>query len=305
VYLGLARGISPLVELRRLIRSRRPDDLSPIDTARVPHEVRPLVGAFNAMMHRLAANLGAQKRFIADAAHQMRTPLTGLKMQTELAINETDPEQLRRLLPNLALSTNRACHLINQLLMLARAESHGGAPAIHHTVDLEALVVETASAMVFQARAKRIDLELIRPQAAVIIRGDALMLRELIKNLLDNAIKYTPDNGHVVVRLQAHDQAVIEIEDDGIGIPPAERPHVFERFYRVLGTASEGSGLGLSIVREIANQHQATVELAGNPSGKGCLARVCFPLVMPAAANSAEHGEFMSRHGRVALAREA
>jgi two-component system sensor histidine kinase TctE len=286
LFLGLRRGLLPLSDLQHRISKRRSNDLSPIETTRVPHELRPLIGAFNAMMKRLEANVAAQKRFIADAAHQIRTPLTGLKMQTELALTETDPDHLRRILPMLALSTGRACHLINQLLLLARAESTSALSVFKQFVDLEALFVETASLHLGQARAKQIELEFRRPTVPVRIKGDPLMLSELLKNLLDNAIKYTPSGGRIRISLSAAESAVLEIQDSGIGIPAADRPHVFERFYRVIGTPAEGSGLGLAIVREIANHHRAEVELLDNPEGTGCRVRVVFPLALAPAANT-------------------
>ena len=284
LHLGLRRGLSPLAQLQKRIHHRRPNDLSPIDIERAPLEVRPLLCAFNSMMQQLATSLTAQQRFIADAAHQLRTPLTGLKMQAELAVNEHDPETLRKLLPNLAASTNRACHLVNQLLVLARAEAGAGPPAPIRQVDLESVCVQTASDLVPQARAKRIDIEFQRPSDRVTVAGDAFLLAELIKNLLDNAIKYTPPGGDVVLRLHASDHAVIEVLDNGVGVTEVDREHVFDRFYRVLGSESEGSGLGLPIAREIAARHQASVELLDNPSGRGCLARVRIPLAPRGAA---------------------
>jgi two-component system sensor histidine kinase TctE len=277
VYMGLMRGIAPLRLLQLRIHRRRPSDLSPIPAKRVPEEVRPLVVAFNQMMGRLEENLQAQQRFIAQAAHQMRTPLTGLKTQTELALAETDPVQMHRALELIAESTDRAAHMINQLLILARAEaSH---EKLHKvvTLDLDALARSVTEEWVVRAMAKGIDLGFESSSANLLINGVPLLLRELLTNLVDNAIKYTPPGGHVTVRARAGREAVLEVEDDGIGIAVEERASIFERFYRVLGTDAEGSGLGLAIAAEIAELHQARIDLLTASQGTGSLFRVSFP----------------------------
>lgn len=277
VWIGLGRGIEPLNRLGRLIRRRLPTDLSPIPTAGVPEEVKPVICAFNDMMARLEQNLQAQQRFIGDAAHQLRTPLTGLKMQTELALTETDPENMRILLRQIAESTDRAAHLTSQLLALARAESsHEKTHAIEQ-VDLEALMRQVALEWVPAAMEKKIDLGFEGTGWPLQVSGNPVLLRELAVNLIDNAMKYTPQGGRVTVRARATEFAVIEVEDDGPGIPDNERELVFERFYRVLGNEAPGSGLGLAIVREIAELHLGSVQLKPSPSGRGTLAQAVFP----------------------------
>lgn len=286
-YLGLRRGILPLVRLQKRIRTRCTSDLTPLAIERAPLELRPLISAFNGAMQQLKDHLRAHQRFIADAAHQLRTPLTGLRMQTELALRERDPEQLRALLPALAKSTERVCHLANQLLMLARAE---GAPVVltaGQTVTLAPLLAEVISDLVPRATEKNIDIDFTGPAAPLLVQGDAMLLAEMFKNLLDNAIKYAHHDGRISIRLQGGDEASVEIQDYGIGISPAELPHVFDRFYRVLGTRTDGSGLGLPIAREIALRHRGHVELAPNPDGPGCVARVRLPRA-PAMAPHAE-----------------
>lgn len=277
VWFGLSRGIAPLNRLGSAIRRRLPTDLSPIPTSGVPEEVKPVIHAFNDMMARLEQNLQSQQRFIADAAHQMRTPLTGLKMQTELALTETDPENMRTLLRQIAESTDRAAHLISQLLALARAEaSHEKTHAIER-VDLEALAREVTLEWVSCAMEKKIDLGFEGTGWPLQVDGNALLLRELIVNLIDNAVKYTPRGGRVTVRTRASEFAVLEVEDDGPGIPESERDLIFERFYRVLGNEAPGSGLGLAIVREIAELHRGSVQLKPGPDGRGTLAQAIFP----------------------------
>jgi two-component system sensor histidine kinase TctE len=276
VYVGLSRGIAPLSRLQAHIRRRRPGDLSPIRQAPVPEEVRPLVIAFNEMMGRLESNLQAQQRFIAQAAHQMRTPLTGLKLQTELALTETDPTQVRNSLKQIAESAERASHLINQLLMLAQAEASHEKVHRVEPVDLEALARAATQEWVIRALAKSIDIGFEGTHWPLMIEGVPLLLRELITNLIDNALKYTPEGGKVTVRTRAIEFAVLEVEDNGIGIAPEEHVLIFERFYRALGTSADGSGLGLPIVAEIAELHRALIEVASVTEG-GTLFRVTFP----------------------------
>lgn len=277
VWVGLTRGIAPLNHLQSRIRRRRPTDLSPITPASVPEEVRPLIVSFNDMMARLEENLQAQQRFIADAAHQMRTPLTGLKMQTELALDETDPETLRFFLKQIAESTDRASHLINQLLSLARAEASSEKVYTVEHIDVEAIVREVAHDLFPYALAKKIDFGVEYSGHLLLVDGNTVLLREMIKNLIDNAIKYTPQGGSVTARVRTAGAVIFEVEDTGIGVPDSDREWIFERFYRVLGSGESGSGLGLPIVREIAELHSATVSLNANPTGQGSIAQVVFP----------------------------
>ncbi len=281
VWLGLSRGIAPLNRLQTLIQRRRPADLSPIDPSGVPEEVRPVIIAFNDMMLRLDENLQAQRRFVADAAHQMRTPLAGLRAQTELALTETDPVALRTSLEGILISTQRAARLINQLLALARAEASSSASSLFEPIELEALVREVAAEFVPRAIEKGLDLGAETSGWPLVIDGSPVLLRELLRNLVDNAIKYTPRGGKVTVSSGFDPErplaATIAVQDDGPGIPPEDRDRVFERFYRVLGSGVEGSGLGLPIVREIAELHGGKVYLADSPEGRGACFCVEFP----------------------------
>jgi two-component system sensor histidine kinase TctE len=276
VWLGLTRGLAPLNRLQLRIRQRRPDDLSPINLRSVPEELKPMVAAFNDMMARLDDNLDAQQRFIAAAAHQLKTPLTGLKTQTELALQETDCVQLHDYLQRIAAGVDRASHLTYQLLQLARAEASHEQPHAMEPVDLEELALAVTAHCVPRALARNIDLGFEEAGAEMKISGVPLLLREMIDNLVDNAIKYTPTGGRVTVRLRAAPDWALEVEDTGIGIAEEDRPRVFERFYRVLGTDAEGSGLGLAIVREIAELHRARIEVLPGPGGQGTLIRVHF-----------------------------
>ena len=256
VWFALARGLSPLAQLQERIRARRPDDLSPIDSRQVPEEISPLVGSLNDMLGRLSQTIDMQKRFIADAAHQMKTPLAGMRMQSELALRQVDPDEIHRSLEQLAKSSESATRLVNQLLALARAENqpHAGAPLV--PTDLAALARDTVRDWVQASFAYQIDLGFEPPgdDAGITIAANPLMLRELLSNLIDNALRYTGAGGSVTVRVRSDagsstGAALLEVEDTGPGIAPAERGRVFERFYRILGSGAPGSGLGLAIVR--------------------------------------------------------
>jgi two-component system sensor histidine kinase TctE len=268
VWFALTRGLSPLAELQQRIRDRRPDDLSPIESGQVPEEISPLVRSLNDMLERLAQTIHMQKRFIADAAHQMKTPLAGMRMQSELALRETNQEEIHRSLEQLLKSSQSATRLVNQLLALARAENQTPEAKSFELLELSEVARNVVQDWVQASFARRIDLGFEQPGHAVMVRGNPLMLRELLSNLIDNALRYTPPSGSVTVRVRTIDgqrRALLEVEDTGPGIPPAERSHVFERFYRILGSNAEGSGLGLAIVREIAQQHDAEVEILHNP----------------------------------------
>ena len=283
VWFALSRGLSPLAELQERIRARPQDDLSPIDPRQVPEEISPLVGSFNDMLERLAQTVEMQKRFIADAAHQMKTPLAGMRTQSELALRQVDPDEIHRSLEQLAKSSESATRLVNQLLALARAENQPHAGLAFEELDLGQLARATVQDWVQASFAHGIDLGLEPPDEPVLIAGNPLMLRELLSNLIDNALRYTPQGGSVTVRVRrdgAH--ALLEVEDTGPGIAPSERANVFERFYRILGSNVQGSGLGLAIVREIAQQHGAEIDIFNNPRSHaprfpGSLFRLTFP----------------------------
>jgi two-component system sensor histidine kinase TctE len=266
VWLGVQRGLAPLADLSAEIRSRSARDLRPIDPAHAPEEARPLVGALNQLFGQVAESSGNQQRFLANAAHQLRTPLAGLRAHAEIALAQGMPEAQRAQLEQVRLATIRTARLANQLLALARAEP-GGTRVDAASVNLRAVVEGAADEWVHRALAKGIDLgfDLVDAQVA----GDALLLREALANLVHNALEYTPHGGRVTVRTGVRNSApFLEVEDDGPGIPPAERDQVLERFYRVAGTAGTGSGLGLSIVREIAAAHGARIYI-GEGEGEG------------------------------------
>ncbi|MFZ9430410.1 MAG: sensor histidine kinase [Burkholderiaceae bacterium] len=282
VWMALTRGLAPLEVLQRLIRARRSQDLSPIDEREAPEEVAPLVSAINDLLSRLEQSVATQKRFLADAAHQLKTPLAGLRMQAELAQREIaqggDPQQARRSLQQIARASQNATRMVNQLLALARAEDPEQALR-RQLVDLNDIAFETVEDFVQRALDRHIDLGYEAPpppppgRPAITVQGQPVLIRELVRNLVDNALIYTPEGGAVTVRV-LHDYygrvAVLQVEDNGVGIAEAERELVFQPFYRALGTEVDGSGLGLAIVREIAERHGAAggVEDA-RPRGPG------------------------------------
>jgi two-component system sensor histidine kinase TctE len=288
VWHVVGRALAPLSTLRDEIGSRSHRDLSALPDEGMPLEVRPLIRAMNELLQRLSEALASQQRFIADAAHQLRTPIAGLKTQTELALRQAPSGEAQATLKQLRTATEQATRLVNQLLSLARAEPPIGRVRATERIDLVTLARETASEWVPRALARRIDLGFDDPGAPVYVEGDAFQLREMLNNVLDNAVRYTDSGGQVSVRVGIEDSApTIAVEDDGPGIPEPERTRVFERFYRVLGTGVEGCGLGLAIVKEIAQQHGAEVTLAPGANGKGTVVRIVFRARRAVAASHA------------------
>nr|WP_295773609.1 sensor histidine kinase N-terminal domain-containing protein [Rhodoferax sp.] len=278
VWLALVQAIKPLNHLEERIRARSPDDLSPLDAEAVPLEVAPLVSSVNDLLMRLKDSVATQKRFLADAAHQLKTPLAGLRMQADLAQREgANAEDLKQSLRQIGRSSIRATHTVNQLLALARAESSGTAMS-QQPCNLVRVTMEVVRDCVPRAMDKHIDVgyEGAEPDDAdVTIMGNPTLLKEMVRNLMDNAINYTPSNadkpGVITARVLKDPFSkvlVLQVEDSGPGIPAAERELVFQPFYRVLGTEADGSGLGLPIVLEIARQHQASVTVEDSRPGQ-------------------------------------
>jgi two-component system sensor histidine kinase TctE len=272
VWLALVRGIKPLSELEERIRARKPDDLSPLDDKAVPMEVAPLVLSVNDLLERLKDSIVTQKRFLADAAHQLKTPLAGLRMQADLAQRSgSSEEDLKKSLQQIGRASVQATHTVNQLLSLARAEG-GGASVPQQACDMVRLVSDVLQDSLPRAMDKGLDLGYEGVDAdtpGVKVNGNPILLKEMVRNLVENAINYTPSTperpGVITVRVLVDPYSkalVLQVEDNGPGIPVPERDLVFQPFYRALGTNVDGSGLGLPIVKEIAQQHGATVSIA-------------------------------------------
>jgi two-component system sensor histidine kinase TctE len=278
VWYALKRGLMPLELLRQEVAQRSRDDVSLLDEKKAPLEVRPLIDAVNDLLQRLKQAMDSQKRFVADAAHQLRTPFAGLKTQAELALRESDPERVRHALRQILTSSERCSHLVNQLLSLARNEPGGHTYSSFETLDLNRLAQETAMQWVPEALKKNIDLGFEGSNQVLPVRCDAIGLQEMIGNLLDNAIRYTPPGGTVTLRAGYEEgSAVLRVEDNGPGISEEHRGQVFERFYRILGSDQVGSGLGLAIVHEVVKLHGANIQLMEGVGGHGTLIAVHFP----------------------------
>ena len=265
VWFGLKQGLRPLTQLRHRINERLPGDMSPINPKQIPEEIGPLVETFNDLLARLNETMNAQRRFIGDAAHQLKTPLAGLRTQAELALRETNRADLKIGLRQLSRSAEQTARLVDQLLALARAEHHRIGLQMH-SVDLDSLAKEVCADWVVAAIARNIDLGFDGVGKTPSVEGHTIVLREMLNNLIDNALKYTPAGGRVTVRVfgSALGGVRLEIEDNGVGISEADQHLIFDRFYRVLGNASDGSGLGLAIVKEIAEQHNAQITLVSH-----------------------------------------
>jgi two-component system sensor histidine kinase TctE len=279
VWAGVVHGLSPLERLRRTVASRAYGDWRPVGVEGVPGEVRPLLESLNALVAQLDRALTIQNRFISDAAHQLKTPITVLRTQLELALREDDPARMRAALEKSSAGLDRLSRVVSQLLSLARNEPEAGASAVLVPLDLDALALEVATEWVPEAMKKRVDLGFEPAPGPVTIRGDAARLRELFDNLLDNAVRYSREGGRVTVRVGADPVPTVDINDDGPGIPPDERERVFQRFHRLLGSGQDGSGLGLAIAQEIARIHGGAISLRDDSDGIGNTFSVTFPPV--------------------------
>jgi two-component system sensor histidine kinase TctE len=277
VWLGVVRGLRPLARLQAAVAARSHRDRSPLSAEGVPGEVSPLLEAMNDLLARLDRALTLQGRFIADAAHQLKTPIAALRAQYEVALREPDAARMREALRQLEPGLDRLSRLVQQLLSLARNEPEGAPVLRFAPLDLNALALEAATAWVPEALKKTIDLGFEGAAQAVPIRGDGARLRELLDNLLDNAVRYSRAGGRVTVRVQAAPVPAVHVNDDGPSIPAAERSRVFERFHRLLGSGEEGSGLGLAIAQEIARLHGGEIGLREDADGVGNTFSVSFP----------------------------
>ncbi|WP_186210695.1 ATP-binding protein [Burkholderia gladioli] len=278
VWMIVGRGMRPLRRVTRAVESRRPEALDPLPDNRLPQEVQPLVHALNGLLARLAAALDTQKAFVADAAHELRTPLAAVQIQAQLVARAQDDETRREALADLQSGVTRATRLAEQLLALARSEPDGA--TVREPVALADVLAHCVSAQAVVAQKRNIDLGIEEAQPAI-VDADIGALRVMLNNVLDNAVKYTPDGGRIDVSLSFDEgRALVRVADSGPGIPPEERERVFDRFYRDssarMRTDVSGSGLGLAIVKRVAAQQRATVTLGESPAG-GLLVEIAFP----------------------------
>lgn len=273
IFLSIKRSLLPLNQLKVSLANRSHEDLSPVATNYAPQEITPLLDEMNGLMLRVKDGVDFQKAFIADASHQLRTPIAVLQNQVELALREPVSEQVQHSLENISASAKHLSRLVQQLLTLARIEPSTKSNYTFEEVNLTRLVQSVTSEWVPRSLGKHIDLGFeTKTNQDLIILGNAFMLKEMLSNLIDNALCYTPQGGEVTVVLSKHSEyVVLEIMDNGIGIAPEERELVFNRFYRVEDSAGEGCGLGLAIVKEIVLAHHASISindgLAHNQAG--------------------------------------
>ena len=280
VYLGVGHGLLPLGRLRQQIESRSYRDLAPLGESETPREVRPVVHAINELMQRLQRAIASQQRFVADAAHQLRTPLAGLKTHAELALREDTITGMRERIVALTQATDRSARLAHQLLSLARAEPEASTTQALAPLDLNRIARETTAEWVPRALERDVDLGLSAAAAPVEVKGNAVLLHEALSNLIDNAIRYGRPSGHITVGVErTGDSALLTVEDDGPGIPAQDRERVFERFQRLADAGTDGCGLGLAIVREIAQMHDANAVVEAGSGGVGTRVSLRFPLL--------------------------
>lgn len=299
VWLGVSHGLAPLRKLRNELQQRSPHDLRPVDESQAPSEVRPAITALNRLLQRVHETSQSQRRFLADAAHQLRTPLAGLQMQLELELRESSSPSLRGTLIKMRDAVLRTGKVTNRLLALARAEQTSTDRRDFARVDIRALAERVGTQWISAAISRNIDLGFELEPASVV--GDEALLAEMLANLIDNALRYTPGGGSVTLRCGVVDgDAYFGVDDTGIGIPEAERKRVFQRFYRVAGAVGEGTGLGLAIVKEGADMHGASVFISTAPAGSGTSICVTFDasadaVVSPAGVTSAASSEENAR----------
>jgi two-component system sensor histidine kinase TctE len=276
VSYGITKGLRPLSDLQAALSTRSRYDLTPVSQETAPVETHQLVDAINDLLARLRNDLESQQRFIANAAHQLRTPLAGLKTYAALAHRAAENANAVKLLDQINTGIDRMSHLVNRLLSLAKADPVNQSARPNDPVDLNSVVSEAAAELVQEALSKNIELE-FEGSASATLTGDAAALRELSTNIIENAVRYTQPGGKIVVRVSNGNGVHLAVQDNGPGIPPEDRSLVFERFYRVLGTDTAGSGLGLSIAQEIATAHGAKIEIDSGLGNQGTTVTVHFP----------------------------
>ena len=278
VLFGLRQGLLPLLRLRDVVAEREPGSLEPLSFHAMPAELSPLVEAINEYARRLDQYAGAQRVFIQNAAHQLRTPLTLLTTQVSYALRSGDSPGREESLAAIRNTVQQSGRLVNQLLTLSAVEAQDRAEPVEAEVALDAVIRKVLEDLAGQAQAKDIDLGFEQAGTGpTVVAAQRLAVREIAMNLVDNAIRYTQPGGMVTTRIEASSDGVtLVVEDNGPGIAPSERERVFERFYRIHDGDSAGSGLGLPIVREFASRIGASVELRTSASGQGLTVAVRF-----------------------------
>jgi two-component system sensor histidine kinase QseC len=279
IWIIIGRGLNSLDRVAQEVANRAPTHLEPVDLQEVPEEIKPVIDELNKLFYRLQEGFEREKRFAADAAHELRTPLAALKAQAQVALNTNDIEEKNRALQKLIASVNRGTHVVQQLLTMSKIVPE--ATSINDVGDINLVKVtrEVLAMLAPSAVEKQIELEFEHDDSPPLIAGNPTALSILIRNLVDNAIRYCKSEGKVLVRVYRKQQSIVlQVQDNGPGIPDELKARVFERFFRVLGNKSPGSGLGLAIVRQICELHNASVELDSPKEGTGLIVRVYFPI---------------------------
>ncbi len=279
IWIGAGRSLRPLKTVADEVRDRNPNNLEEIDLAKLPTEIAPLFISLNSLLGRLDKALSNERGFTSDAAHELRTPLAGIRAQAQVAVRAKDEKEKDTALRHIILGIDNTTHLVRQMLMLARLD-----PDIpirnFKQQDLTRILTDVAADVASLAVARNIDLEVKQPAEKIMVPGQAEALSVLIRNLLDNAVRYTPSGGSVKASIfRSIDGAVLKIIDSGPGIASKDKDRIFDRFYRGLGTGQTGSGLGLSIVKRVVDLHHAQLEFkTGSGKGKGVMVKVTFPV---------------------------
>lgn len=274
LWVAVARGLLPLVTLTREVEQREPENLAALDTSSAPREVMPLIERLNRLFSRIATSMQKERRFTADAAHELRTPVAAIKAQAQVARAATSEAERNHALDNAILGCDRAAHLIEQLLTLARVDTLNS--SVTAPCQIRDIAAEAIALLAPAAREKGVQLELLSENDAT-VHGNPELLRVLLRNLLDNAIRHSPPGTLVQVNITPEPGAItLSVSDNGPGIPEEERAKVLERFYRPLGTQASGSGLGLSIVKRIAEVHDAELQMQPMSDNQGLQVTVKF-----------------------------
>jgi two-component system, OmpR family, sensor histidine kinase TctE len=277
IWLGVGQGLKPLRNLEHSLAQRSPTDLEPISAVDTPTEALPLVQIINTLLTQVQAHIESQSRFAANVAHQLRTPLTGVKTYVDLSLRSVSDPKLRDLLLQIDYGVCRLISLIERMLLLARSDPNRLASQTYAKIDLNSVVMEAAEELKPHCAAKQIALDFSKPANPIVISGDRLSLHELTKNITENAIAHSPTGGTVHIYIAKGDAVSLIVEDNGPGIPNQERERVFEPFYRLSSNRTPGTGLGLSIARDIARTHQATITIEDPDLNRGTKVVVKFP----------------------------
>lgn len=279
IWIIIGRGLDSLDKVAEEVANRAPSHLEPVDLKEIPEEIKPVIDELNKLFFRLKQGFEREKRFAADAAHELRTPLAALKAQAQVALKTRTVDEKDEALQKLIASVNRSTHIVQQLLTMNRMLPEAAGSYELEEVNLTKLAREIIAMLAPSALEKQIDLSFEAESKLPLIQANLTALSILIRNLVDNAIRYSKEHGTVTVSISKEDECiVIEVCDAGPGIPVELRERVFERFYRVLGNKSTGSGLGLAIVRQITELHHGRIELDAPQVGSGLIVRIYLPI---------------------------